>query len=906
MRRPDPLWVRSPFVLLRFPALLGALTLGTLLLCAAAVVLPLFISATTSELLARRIDDPTVTRYGAGVLFRSEQLPLDATVPGGREPLFDAMTGAFTSRVAAGPWYGDPVASVLGPVVRISGEGVHDPLLVRPARIFAGSAAAQHLQIVAGDAVSGVLVPDLIGDALHLRPGDRITVGGPGRREVVLTVGGIYRSLYALPDSPYWGQWHDDIYNILCPDCAPLPQFLVMSRGAALGLSSDLGARAADFSWQAPLETSQLTLEQVTAAAAFAQRLRRGLTNDPVVGHGFGCCVTPSRNLTPAPASYQTWLPEVIADVRARVDSIEQPGRVLRTAGLLVAALVVAAAGLFAWGARRGEHDLMLARGMSPGGVAARSALEALLPCTLGWALGIGLAGLLVAGLGPDGAVAADVWPRALFASVLALLGGIALLVGITVAAYLRSQTRRRGSRAVLAWVPWEAPLLIGGLVALQRLRAAGALGPRGPGGVARPSLLLLAAPILLLAGSAIVGSRLFRIAALALRAKRASRRSTSRSRPAAYLAVRRLASAPVLTAALFAASAMCLGVFVEASTLVGSLETSVEAKAQIYVGSDAQARIDTNAQIIRAPAVPFTRVTRLPTAGTFTDSTERFDLLVIDPATFAGAAYWNDALSDDPLPTLLARLHDQGGDALPAILVARTGAPTGITMQLHDLRLDVVGTARAFPGMISQRPMLVVSGSQLEAAFGSGAPLAVSGASEELWGRGDGAAAAFEGMEPVPFLVLTAEQVQDIPSIAAVINTFLALNAVGLAAAILVIGGLLMYLQSRQRSQLVAYGLSLRMGMTDRAHRASLAFELLAMLVAALAVGTAVALTVATFIVPLLDPLATIPPDPLFVTPNRTVIVTTVVLVFMAWLGSWLTSLRARRTPMGEVMRVA
>jgi putative ABC transport system permease protein len=898
MRGRDPLWLRSPLVLLRFPALFAAITLGALLLCAAAVVLPLFISATTSELLTRQIDEPTVTRYGAGVLFRSQQMSLRLTVPHGREPMPDAMATAFGSAVAEDPAYGAPVSSVLGPVVTVSAESVDDPLLVRPARIFAGSAAAEHLQIVAGDADSGVLLPDLIGDALHLGPGDRIEVGGSGRRRTVLTVGGIYRSLYSLPNSPYWDQWAGSIYNP-CTNCAPFPQFLVMDRDDAIRLSQQLGANNATFSLAAPLATSDLTLEQATDAADFARRLKLHLENDPVVGPGFGLRVEVNRYLAPQPAAYESALPEVIADVRSRVDSIEQPGRVLRAAGLLVAGLVVAAAGLFAWGARRTEHDLMLARGMSPAGVAGRAALEALPAGLLGWALGVGLAALLVAGPGPDGAVASDVWPRALGASAVALAAGIALIVTITVAAYLRAPGRRSGTGHALAWVPWEAPLLIGGFAALHRLRDTGALGTEGSGGVARPSLLLLAAPILLLAGASIVGARIVRAGALALRSR------TARSGPATYLAVRRLAGAPLLTAALFAAAGMCLGVFVESSTLVRSLETTVEAKAKIYVGSDAQARIDMTTQIIRAPAVPFTRVTRVPTAGTFAGGTEPFDLLVIDPTTFARAAYWDDALSEDPLPTLLARLDGADDGALPAILVAKRGTPTAITVQQRDVSLDVVGTALAFPGMISRRPMLVVSRAPFDASFGDGT-LAASIASEELWGRGEDAAAAFEDMQPVPFVVLSAAEIQDIPSIAAVINTFLALNAVGLSAAILVIGGLLMYLQSRQRSQLVAYGISLRMGMTDRAHRRSLTIELLSMLLAALAIGAVVAVAVAGSVVPLLDPLATIPPDPLFVPPTGTVVTTALIVAAVAWIGSWATNLRARRTPMGEVMRVA
>jgi hypothetical protein len=239
-------------------------------------------------------------------------------------------------------------------------------------------------------------------------------------------------------------------------------------------------------------------------------------------------------------------------------------------------------------------------------------------------------------------------------------------------------------------------------------------------------------------------------------------------------------------------------------------------------------------------------------------------------------------------------------------LLVHSDEAPSGISMQLRDLGLDIVGRADAFPGMVSKRAMLVVDRSSLEAAFAPQPPLAAPNASTEIWARGPGAAGALAAMDPAPYLILTATEVQDIPSIAAVINTFLALNAVGLAAAVLVIGGLLMYLQSRQRAQLVAYGLSLRMGMTDRAHRASLVIELLSMLLAAFAIGAAVAVVVGLLTVPLLDPLTAIPPGPLFVLPTAAIVATAAALALVAWLGAWITNLRARRTPMGEVMRVA
>ena len=54
----------------------------------------------------------------------------------------------------------------------------------------------------------------------------------------------------------------------------------------------------------------------------------------------------------------------------------------------------------------------------------------------------------------------------------------------------------------------------------------------------------------------------------------------------------------------------------------------------------------------------------------------------------------------------------------------------------------------------------------------------------------------------------------------AAAIDTFAMLNVLGFAAAVLVIGVVIVYLQARQRSRAVAYVLSQRMGMGKRQGR--------------------------------------------------------------------------------------
>ena len=64
MRLPSPLWSKSPLLLLRYPALLGALAGGFFLLALAIASNPFFVSAAGSSALVTKIDD--ATEFGAG------------------------------------------------------------------------------------------------------------------------------------------------------------------------------------------------------------------------------------------------------------------------------------------------------------------------------------------------------------------------------------------------------------------------------------------------------------------------------------------------------------------------------------------------------------------------------------------------------------------------------------------------------------------------------------------------------------------------------------------------------------------------------------------------------------------------------------------------------------------------
>jgi hypothetical protein len=225
------------------------------------------------------------------------------------------------------------------------------------------------------------------------------------------------------------------------------------------------------------------------------------------------------------------------------------------------------------------------------------------------------------------------------------------------------------------------------------------------------------------------------------------------------------------------------------------------------------------------------------------------------------------------------------------------------------EVPIEVVGRAAAFPGVSSDDPVLVVDARSLDERVGPGQnPLERPGARTEYWIAGDTeeALASVGELEAFSLGTLTMDEVKDVPFIAAAIDTFAMLNVLGLAAAVLVIGVLVVYLQARQRARAVSNVLSMRMGMREAQARSALVLELAAMLLAAFILGASTGIVAGGLIAPLLDPLQTIPPAPLFDAPIAVAMWTLVGLAVVAVLGGWLVHRRASRVDLGEVLRVA
>jgi putative ABC transport system permease protein len=896
------MWAKAPLVHLHFPRLLLSLALGALLLALVAAAYPLFTSAEASHFISSEIAKPTVRRYGAGVLYQVQMQHLGRDWEPGENPSPDELGRLFADRMWH-PLLGPVTSSVLGPDVSATSDT--GPNTIAPIRLFAGTDALDHVRPIAESSEPGVWLADVSADVLKVRPGDRIAIGYDEKPPVQLPVAGIYHALVSQPQTGYWQAWASEIYPACptFPNC-PLPTpFALVDEDTLTRSFGELGILSATYAWQSPLQTdAPLTMDQARSLATFAEQFERDATRQ---GARFLCCGGSSSGSYSINVRIASSMPDVVRSVERDVAAIQGPGRVLQAAGILVALIVIAAAGAFAMTARRVEATMLFSRGIHPATVAAKACVEAVIPAVLGGGVGLGMAFLLVRTVRATAPVGAGAGRQALVGAGLATLISVALLGAVSAAAFLRTSEHHRERFATLARAPWELALVALAFYAYQRLQTGGAFVQDASLHVRSPSINLLLFPVLSIAGLAMIAVRLLGTGLRSLRDR--SGRFTSWL----YLAIHRLAGGSRMTLLLVSASALCLGIFVQTQTIVRSLETTVDAKARLFVGSDVQGQMLYETPVPERFPLPMTRVTRLQQPGTLAPGGEDFDLLAVDTATLPSAAYWNPSLSDVSIQQMAQQLGAPASDRIPIVLAgAGTSTPSAMDFDGRYVPVEIVARARAFPGMTSFRPFVVVDADTLLEAFaGLPNPLRFSpGASTEFWVKGDPkrASAALRALTYAPYLVLTADQVRDIPEIAAVIDSFLVLNGLGLVAALLVVLGMLMYLQARQRSQVVSYGLSLRMGMSHSAHRRSLTAELGAMLFCSYAIGLVLALGAALLILPLLDPLATIPPGPLYVLPLGVMGSAFVGVLTASWMGGWLTNRRAGAVRLGEVMRVA
>jgi putative ABC transport system permease protein len=447
-------------------------------------------------------------------------------------------------------------------------------------------------------------------------------------------------------------------------------------------------------------------------------------------------------------------------------------------------------------------------------------------------------------------------------------------------------------AKAVLEMLVW---LAAGGV--LGWLGAVGLVRLLGPSDLLDPSAVpaaLARTGVALAVGLALLGPLVRRL-----------RTAGSAWPHAAYLAGRRgRGGGARLALLLVAASALSIGVLVYAATLTLSVRATLEAKARTFVGSDVAVEGFTRGAVIPADldATVVDRYEEVLVGG------RPVMMLAIDSATFVRGAFWDDSLADEPLDRVVGDLAPgPAGTPVPVVVVGRT-LPDRFAFDLflgaqgrsERFQAQVTERVRAFPGMRAN-PLVVVDRRALAGLDPARETL--------LWARGEREqvlAALDRADVRVVGVVTDARDVLDVSSFLATAWTFGFLQALGVLTGLITAGGLLLYLETRQRSRRAAYALSRRMGLSRAAHLGSLLAEVGGTLLGGLAIGVGLSYVAARLVYLRLDALPTVPPVPLLRTPVLALAGTAVAVLAVTWLAAWMAQRSADRTNLAEVLRLA
>lgn len=870
-------WTRSALLLLRFPGVFVAVAGAAFVIGLSAASGGLFLSSAGTATFHRGVAD--VTPYAAGLTVGSDG-PLSPDRVAFRARLFRDATVGIDGLART-------VTSIIGPAIEVSrADRPRDTMTVRP---VTRTGFADHVERVEEGDGRGWWVPDSVAKGLGIREGDHIRISQPvtGLFEEA-RVGGIYRDLASGPPASFWSSLSEFVYPTLGGTEFP-PPFLLADLEDLLHLESRF-VDGGHMQWEAPADVQGLTLVGAKRLATDLRRIEAALDD-------------PTTQLVASFNQHATLLPRMVEQADATVAGLTGPAQAVALAGRSVAMAVLVAAAIYALHRRRVEFATLQARGAAPSALGVRSVLEALVPATVGVLAGWGAAILLVRLAGPSELLTPQAVVSSLVDSVITLAVALVLL-GVAVGIALRAPAERRPGRLrrIAARLPWEALVLAAAGAAFYEIRLRGAT-PIDPSAEApKVDMLVPMFPVLLVAG----------VSGLAVRGLRRLmprlREATRRWPAPLYLAGGRLAAAPRLALLLVTFSALAVGIVASAGVFVSSVRATSSEKAQVSVGSDAALVLPGPPTLPEDLGGPATEVARIQAAQV--SPATNVVILVIDPATFARAAFWDPGFADVALPELLQRLSGDTGASLP-VLVTGGDLPLDPILQFFGSTIPavVVAETSGFPGMPPDIPLVVAAREVFLEAIGSrGLSLVDLNAVHQLWVRGDPdpVIEALAAAPIFPSAVLTADAVANTPRFLALSWLFAFLEALGVLAGLLALVALVLYVESRQRTREVSYVLSSRMGLSRAAHWVSVSIELGAMLLVSFAMGTVLAAAAAFVVHQDVDPLPQQPPAALFRVPVALFGLVAAALAVFALAAAWVVQRRADRANVAEVMRLA
>ena len=322
-----------------------------------------------------------------------------------------------------------------------------------------------------------------------------------GARAPAYRVVGIYRNQDQEAVRPYWCSYTNLFQN---------PSYGNDSTPPPLVIASDAATFQAGPGQLLRLQHGQLGLP----GQDHRHHADRGPGDRRQAGRGVrGAGLTPSQRLADLNSGTGR-MPEFVERTELTRDGLRGPVLPIALGGSILALLLVGAAGSY-WADRRSrEVRLLSSRGVGPGALALKAVLELALPAVVGTVPGWLLARWLVALLGPSPLLdRAAPWQagidRAGRAGRRARAAGAGGRAAVSRAATERPVGSRRGWVAV---VPWELLLLAAAGGCWLRLRGSDAVTLDA--GIAQINLLVVAFPLLFLAGAAVLIVRLLGAAA--------------------------------------------------------------------------------------------------------------------------------------------------------------------------------------------------------------------------------------------------------------------------------------------------------------------------------------------------------------------------------------------------------
>jgi putative ABC transport system permease protein len=833
-------WRRAPFLLWRRPGVLVPTAGAGMVLAASLASVPLFLSSAGTEAVelqaAERCPRDTGTTYH---------------VP--RPDLGLVTPDPFV-----------PLADDLGPSVewaRIE-TTMTGPVDDTPAVVLYRDGAFDHVDAIEGTPGSGGVWlsdrgVDLVGD------GDTVELGG-----VAVPVAGVYRDLTAGTISDrYWCAHRPDLLlRAQGGDLVPPPPVVMVDRATWSRLEEDVTAEVVEAGWEAPLRSdvtvteARALVDELACEGPAAPDLAWCVEGPPLIERHGAPTWTPQNDQIEAPDAatfVERYFDSSLAFVADRSRGIQTAvgGGVWPVAVLmaLAGAGLVAATALLWCDRRQREVTLLTVRGSTPAAIALKAVLELAGALLIGSAAGVALAYGLVVGVGPSPTLEPAAVVRA------AWLGGGALLLSALVLAAMvvvrvRTSSLGHRRRPWLRLVPWEVALGLVTVLSYRRLDEWGVPVSSGAR-VSRIDVVGLMFPVLFLATMVAVAAR---VLVLGLRPLR----SISRDWPSSvFLAVRRVARYRAAVIGMVAASALATGVFAYAATIQRSMEATLEAKELIYLGSDVVVRVPQDEPVPDALAGRSTSVDLYSLAWVQTSRREQVNVFAIDPATFAPASFWDDSLSSLSLEEIVDRLAAPPTDGrVPALVVGLSVpavADAGITTSgTTRFEISQVADVPAFPGMRRGSAAMFVATPNLDDLELSThfRELRVQGERSEVLRTLDEAGAGYEE-------VTTGDSVVDAVAFLTVSQTFGFMRSLAVASALLVAGGVAVYLDARRRSRVLASAFARRMGLTRRQHRRALLVEILAGVGVGCWLGLVVALIGAEVAHERIDPLPLVQP---------------------------------------------